>query len=484
MSLTGRLTAFFLLALAVVLAGFSAALYLLARSYFYGELDARLDAALATLAAAAEVEEDRIEWDPAERALTLGRGPDEGQPRWVIQATDGRTVDRSPNAREGDFPVAWQPDRAGSAAPADGRANLGGWRLAWRRLTPRAAPRGELDDDEYPAVVLTAGLPVGPAQAALWRLGVTVAGLSAVLWVVAALFARRLSRRTLAPVARMAESAAQITAEDLGRRLPSPGTGDELEELCRTFNDLLGRLQESFEQQRRFTGDASHQLRTPLTVLLGQVEVAQRRERTPAEYQRVLDAVHGEGVRMRQVVEALLFLARTDADGLRPGFEELDLTAWVPEQLRRWAGRPRGTDLDADVPGGAPLPVRAHSSLLAHALDNLLENACKYSEPDTPIAVRAWASGGEVHLAVADRGWGLTAEDLPLVFEPFFRARHARRSGQAGVGLGLAVVRRIAAVLGGTVTVTSEPGRGSQFTLHLPVAPGRTEAREPVRASA
>ncbi len=104
-------------------------------------------------------------------------------------------------------------------------------------------------------------------------------------------------------------------------------------------------------------------------------------------------------------------------------------------------------------------------------LDNLLENACKYSEPGTPIVVRAWCEPDAVALAVEDRGCGIPAEDLPRVFEPFYRAESARRLGRAGVGLGLAVARRIAATHGGTITAESEPGRGSRFVVRLPRAP-------------
>ena len=120
---------------------------------------------------------------------------------------------------------------------------------------------------------------------------------------------------------------------------------------------------------------------------------------------------------------------------------------------------------------GDPLWTRAHRPLLGQLLDNLLENACKYSGPGTPIIVRIWCEPATVALAVEDRGCGIPAEDLPRVFEPFYRAESARRLGRAGVGLGLAVARRIAETHGGTITAESEPGRGSRFVVRLPWAP-------------
>ena len=139
-------------------------------------------------------------------------------------------------------------------------------------------------------------------------------------------------------------------------------------------------------------------------------------------------------------------------------------------------------------PGGGPSRerqrfradvVQVHPSLLAQLLDNLLENACKYSEPGTPVVVRSWHEGGSVSLSVEDRGRGLAADELANVFEPFFRGETARREGHAGVGLGLAVARRIAATFGGTLDVRSEPGVGSLFILRLPAAavPGHERRR-------
>jgi signal transduction histidine kinase len=394
-SLTTRLTAYFLAALALFLAGFSVALYGMARSYFLGDLDARLGAALDVLAAAAEVEPDRIEWDPAERALAVGRDRGAGEVRWAVYASDGRRVDASVNAAGTAFLAGGRP--AGAAGTTDD----GDWRVAWRALVPRASRgREPLDDDEYDAVTLVAGVTSAPAHAALNRLAWALGGVGTAVWLLAAALGRALSRRALAPVARMADAAGAMTAVDLAARLPSPRTGDELDRLCDAFNGLLSRLQEAFERQRRFTGDAAHQLRTPLTAMLGQIEVARRRDRTGDDYRRVLDVVHEEGVRLSRIVEALLFLARAE-DGGAPELETLDLAAWLDGPRRRWAHHPRGADIHFEVADDAPVPVRAHPALLGELIDNLLDNACKYSEPGQPITVRLSRDGGAASLAVA-----------------------------------------------------------------------------------
>ncbi len=266
-----------------------------------------------------------------------------------------------------------------------------------------------------------------------------------------------------------------MTAADLGHRLPAPGTGDELEELGRAFNDLLDRQHEAFlriheahDRQQRFAGDASHQLRTPLAALLGQVQVALRRDRAAEDYRRVLERVRDEGTRLREIVESLLLLARPEGGPPEP--EAVDLASWVPDHLRRWAIHPRAGDLRELVGDLAPMVVSIHPLLLAQLVDNLLENACKFSAPGTPIEVRIWREGETIALGVEDRGCGLSADEAARVFEPFFRGDQARRDGQSGVGLGLAVARRIAATFGGTLEVRSERGVGSLFILRLPEA--------------
>src|SRR5207248_10102086 len=153
---------------------------------------------------------------------------------------------------------------------------------------------------------------------------------------------RALCRRALAPVTRMAGAARIMSAADLDQRLPAPGSRDELEDLRRAFNGLLGRLQEAFERQRRFTGDASHQLRTPLTVMLGQIEVALRRDRPAGEYRDALHVAHGQAVRLRQIVEMLLFLARADAEARLRHLERVELAGWLAGHLEQCSAHARG----------------------------------------------------------------------------------------------------------------------------------------------
>jgi signal transduction histidine kinase len=246
--------------------------------------------------------------------------------------------------------------------------------------------------------------------------------------------------------------------------------------LSRSFNGLLERLQESFERQRRFTGDASHQLRTPLAAMLGQIEVALRRERPAEEYQQVLKTVHQEAGHLRRIVEALLFLARADNDARLPALERVPLSDWLARHLHAWSGHARAKDIRLESGAAGSSVVLAQPALLGELVNILIENAAKYSEPGTPITVRLHQEKQAMCVQVQDQGCGIAETDLPHVFTPFFRSAETRRRGIEGSGLGLSIAKRLAEAFGGVLTVTSHLGQGSSFSLWLPLADNPTAA--------
>ena len=260
----------------------------------------------------------------------------------------------------------------------------------------------------------------------------------------------------------MAATARTINAAALDRRLADAGTQDELADLGKAFNDLLANLQQSFERQRRFTGDAAHQLRTPLTALIGQIDVALRRERPTEEYQRILTLLHKQSTHLRHIVEMLLFLARADAEAILPQTESIDLTFLSSTVCNRVLCKLTRQEIRLDVAGNGGLTVRAQAPLLGQLLDNLLDNARKYSSHETPVTIKAWRERELVCIAVQDQGCGIAAADLPHIFEPFYRSPDARRDGVSGVGLGLAVAKRIAEAFAGMKEAVSVSGKGSR----------------------
>jgi signal transduction histidine kinase len=483
MSLMNRLSLFFLAALAVVLFGFSVILYLVAHRHLHAGADHRLDATIHTLTAGIEIHPGDVEWEPLERKVTLGEDPGADQVRWMIHDPAGRLIDCSGNL-----------DHAGGTTHATDR----GWRVLARRVSAGRFDPEALDGREGPfdggigdafpigqlpgsvmlprdrtfhgdALILTVAVAEEPVQATLTQLAWTLVAVSGLIWLTAAIWGRWLCRRALRPIAQMAASARSLRSRPgEGSFLDVAPTGDELEDLGKAFNELLAALRESLEQQRRFTGDASHQLRTPLTALLAGVEVALRHERSATEYQRILGIVQRRGVQLRQIIESLLFLARAEADSSSPDQERIELVGWCRSRLDAWADHPRSADLRFE-PAADSVSVRIHPALLGQVLDNLVDNAIKYSAAGTPVVAAVQTIGGEAVIAVSDEGCGIAADERDRVFEPFFRTSHARWAGTQGVGLGLTVARRLVALLGGRVSVESEPEKGSRFRIILPI---------------
>lgn len=468
MTLTTRLSFYFIGTLAVVLVAFSIALYFLAHRHLTQQLDTKLESAARTLASGAEVEAEGVEWEPHNRPHTSAPDAFGDELRWTLATDEGQVIDSS--RQEGTRELLAEADngfRTGHRNPR--RFDHGGraWEAIRMRLAPESAPADPIKQGKYPALVLTVAVPLDPIHSMLRTLAAALVGLTVAILAVALVVSRAVCRRALAPVTRMAETARAMDAADLSGRLPDLRTTDELGELTRAFNDLLDRLAAAFEQERRFASEASHQLRTPLAGLIGQIEVALRREREPSEYRRVLDSVLNQAGRLRRVVESLLFLARSEADAVLPGLERTDLVKWIPSRLAVWAENARCGDLLFE-----PLLDEAGADiqpdLFGELLDALIDNALKYSPPGTPVTVRVGRDADGVWVEVEDRGCGIALEDVPRLFRPFFRSESARKRGVPGVGLGLAVVARIAAAMGGSVGVESEVGVGSRVRVRLP----------------
>ena len=471
MTLTNRLLAFFLTMLALVLASFSLTLYLLAHEYLDGIAADRLDAALDTLAAAAELRTDGVEWEPAERQLRLGPARKTDAIAWSVSDPDGNVIDRS-----GD-PMPAEADRLRTDRRMASKGERWLFRQRWVEPGPSTVPGprpGEKIDQLYPRLSLVVGGSLEPVRTTLRWLAGAMTVLSIAIWTFTLIAGRSVCRRALLPVRQMADATRTIDVADLAGRLPRAGTGDELDDLSGAFNDLLDRLDESFERQRRFTAEASHQLRTPLTALLGQIEVSLRRQRTADEYSQTLMSVHGQGERLAKIVESLLFLASSaDADAQAPGLIPIELRSWLAMHLSSWSHHPRFADIAHEVDGAGPFAVVVQPVLLGELLNILLDNACKFSAPGTPIVVRLRDVGGRIELSVEDRGPGIAAADLPHLFTPFFRSPDARKRGIDGIGLGLAIARRIASAFGGTIAAEVLPV-GVRLALALPIHCGES----------
>ena len=285
-----------------------------------------------------------------------------------------------------------------------------------------------------------------------------------------------LGRKSLQPVATMGEAAARIGATTLGERLPVVNPRDELGLLATVFNDLLGRLDTSFEQQRSFMADASHELRTPVSIIRGEAELALARADRPADELRdALATVRGESRRLTRIVDDLFLLARANAGDqpLVPAALYLEEVAAESVHVARTLAAAAGVTLRY-VPEGE-LPFRGDEGLLRRMLDNLLGNAIKFSPRGGSVEVTAVRANGSYIIAVTDGGAGIPPEEQPRIFERFYRvagqAEGDAGDGTAGAGLGLPIARWIAEAHGGRLDLTRSGATGSTFTAVLPAPP-------------
>lgn len=285
--------------------------------------------------------------------------------------------------------------------------------------------------------------------------------------------------RLLLPLRQMAGTSRAIAAGDLSRRVPVPRGDDELSDLARAFNEMVGRLEATFATQRRFIADASHELRSPIGALSGGIEMLQfgADHGDPAARARLLRLMESEVGRMGRLVDDLLTLTRFDANPLgtlrRAPVDVATLATEVAEVTRMLAP---DRDVRCVAPPDTAIIVEGDADRLRQALLNLCANARAYTSPGGTITLAVRVENERALLTVADTGEGIPPEDLPRVWDRFYRAdpARARQAGQGGLGLGLAIVHAIAEAHGGTTTIDSTPGEGTTVTLTLPGAVERT----------
>jgi heavy metal sensor kinase len=280
-----------------------------------------------------------------------------------------------------------------------------------------------------------------------------------------------LARKALSPMERLRRSAEEITAERLERRLPVFNPHDELGRLTATFNTTIERLQKSFAEIRRFTADASHELRTPLTAIRMEAEVALTRPLGLADHQQLLGSILEECDRLTRLTDQLLALAREDARATRQAHEPVDLSALVNDIADTMRPLAEAKGIRFHVRADPDTRILGDPARLREVFLNLLDNAIKYTPDGGEIEIRSNVQGKEAVVAVRDSGIGIPAEHQPYVFERFYRVDKARTRAEGGTGLGLSIAQSIVSSHGGKIELTSTPGKGTIFTVRVPVQP-------------
>jgi heavy metal sensor kinase len=286
-----------------------------------------------------------------------------------------------------------------------------------------------------------------------------------------------LTTRAIRPVEEISAAASRISAGNLAERISGADADNELGRLVAVLNSTFARLETAFTRQKQFTADASHELRTPLSVIICEAQTALTRDRSASEYRETIQACLDTAQQMRQLTESLLELARFDAGARADQYAILDLaenTRACVERVRPLAaglGFPIHCDLrDASVSGNA--------DRLSQVITNLLTNAIHYNKPGGTIRVSTRAEHGSAVLTVSDTGLGIAPEDLPHIFERFYRSDKSRSRAEGRSGLGLAICKAILDADGGRIEVSSAHGSGSTFTVWLPATPSQTKAEQ------
>ena len=306
--------------------------------------------------------------------------------------------------------------------------------------------------------------------------------------ILASLGGQFLAHKALKPVDDITQTARMITSQNLNQRIHPPKVRDEISRLIETFNEMISRLDQSFRQMKQFSSDASHELKTPLTILKGEVEVTLRKERTPQEYQQTLGSNLEEINRMSQIVEDLLNLSKADTGEIRLNKEDINLAEILNEvvaQMERLAKTKKlhlsATNHHQDI------HIFADALRLRELFINLIENGIKYTEAGGSIRIilqkeypapatdqSDWGKrekGQFVKIIVSDTGIGIAKEDQERIFNRFFRVDKARSREQGGSGLGLSICKWIVEAHQGEIGVESELAKGSSFIVRLPLTP-------------
>lgn len=312
----------------------------------------------------------------------------------------------------------------------------------------------------------------------VWRSGLAVrqvlSPLSTITEVAVSLKDSSLDANELRRLARKLE---QVDARTMAERVAITGGGKELSALAEAINDMLERIDRRYQAQVRFTSDASHELRTPISVIQGYANLLDRWGKDdPQIRQEAIDAIRQEADAMATLVEQLLFLVRGDNETQKVTLEPADLTGLVSTVAKETAMVAVRHRVESEVEAGVTAVIDA--GMIKECLRVLCDNAVKYTPEGGSITIGLKVQRGEAHISVSDTGAGISQEDLPHIFDRFYRADSSRARSTGGTGLGLSIAAWIAARHAGRIDVSSRPGLGSRFTLVFPLTPPAPEEEE------
>jgi signal transduction histidine kinase len=491
-SIRWRLQIWYGLLLLAVLAGFGLTAYQLQRGKQFQRIDEELQRRLAELGNALRANAP----PPRERGLPP-RGPGRDRPGPDAQIDDGPPFERrgehppGPELRplrefhlplrqaalfdetdtNGFYYVVWSRNGTIISQSTNAPANIP---LPARTPAPRRGlpqSRGAFRECYQvmpPGEILLAGRFIGSDLDELRRAALRLAAAGGLILVIGLAGGWWLAARAIHPINDISAAAVKIAAGDLSQRINLADTENELGRLGTVLNSTFDRLGAALDEQKRFTADAAHELRTPVSVVLTQTQTALNRERTAAEYRDAVESCQRAAQRMRRLIESLLELARLDAGQEQMKRERLKLDLAVVDctKLVQPLADERRIKIIHDMP--QPLECMGDGERIAQVLTNLLTNAVNYNKENGEVRITGESKNGSAIVRVSDTGSGIPAEDLPHIFKRFYRAEKSRTAGRTG--LGLSISKAIIDAHGGTLEAESEVDKGATFTIRLPQA--------------
>jgi heavy metal sensor kinase len=364
---------------------------------------------------------------------------------YVVWSADGKELARS-DAAPRDLPI---PVVAAAPEPQ--------MRGVFRELAHSTPGRG----------VVLVGRSFAEELASLRLLAWELAGAGVAVLLLGLTGGWWIASRAIRPIEGISATAVKIAAGDLSQRISAADTDSELGRLAAVLNSTFARLDAAFAQQQQFTSDAAHELRTPIAVMLAQTQTVLNRERGAAEYRATVETCLRAAQRMRKLTESLLQLARLDAGQETLKRIPFDLSQTVSDcgELMAPLAEARHLKVRSALPA---LPCVGDPERIGQVITNLLGNAIEYSRESGEVSIAGEKQNGSVIVSVSNTGPGIAPEDLPRIFERFYRADRARSGNGGHTGLGLAISKAIVEAHGGSIEAASQPGVGATFTVRLP----------------
>ena len=484
-SLRFKLTLWYVLILGILLISFSSFLYLTLSRSLYRDVDHKLRSLAELIASESTSPLSKFGFGNIDQALeaTMNLKPI-GK---FIQVLDesGRIGRTSENLKSVQLPISLNALRNGSKGLITYETNRSLGNTPLRIITYPVK-----ENNQVTKMIQVASSLEDVEDALNTLLIILIVTVPSIL-MIASLGGQFLANKALKPVDRVTQTARMITSQNLNQRIQTLKVKDEISRLIDTFNEMISRLDQSFRQIKQFTTDASHELKTPLTILKGEVEVALRKKRPLHEYEQILESNLEEIDRMSKIVEDLLLLSKADIGEIRLNREDIHLTRFISgltEQMKILA-QPKNIRIEISNHQNE-IHVLGDTLRMRELFINLIENGIKYTEAGGSILITLTKeTDGSVNpltpkenkavtfakIIVADTGIGIAKEDQEKIFNRFFRVDKARSREQGGSGLGLSICKWIVEAHQGEITVESEPGKGSSFIVRLPLYSHRGE---------